>query len=218
MKRILPVLLSLLCVFPLSAAVEVETAGGLSYNRTADTRPKLFFDASASFSDWTVYLDYKALNTVSGGVEFHHDSALFSHQADFFSRYVFPDGGFSGLSYCLILNLHAGAAFFNLGGGIQGALEYSPYSNCALFILSPQFTLRAGYSGGSVTAFIFLENNYRAEREWNAKTSLGLNLSYSLSAASSVILAVSVTSCEVLMDPYRILYSSRIRMGYRSVL
>ena len=205
-------------MFPLAASVSVEGATGVSYNMTMDGSPKVFGDLTVAYDDWSLYTEYKYKNSITADIQYHSTEGILNHQANVFSRWILKEGGFTAASYMLILNLGVKGFYFNLGLGVEGAVSYSPYSKEPLFILSPQARVKLGYENNLFGVCIFLEDNYRSEKEWNAKTSLGLDFSFSLSDRDSLLLTVSATSCEVLMDPYRILYSSRVRTGYRRVL
>ena len=218
MKKTILILLALLSLMPLAAAVSVEGATGLSYNMTSDGSPKVFGDLTVTYDDWSLYTEYKYRNTFTADIQYRNTKGILNHQANVFSRWIVKEGGFTAASYMLILNLGVKGFYFNLGLGLEGAVSYSPYSTEPLFILSPQARVRLGYRGDIFGVCLFLEDNYRSEKEWNAKTSAGVDFSFSLSEKDTVLLTVSATSCEVLMDPYRILYSSRIRAGYRRVL
>ncbi len=218
MKKTILILLALAAMLPLSASVSIEGATGLSYNMTYDSSPMMFGDMTVTYDDWSIYMEYRYRSTFTADIQYKNTKGILNHQANVFSRWILSEGGFTAAGYMLILNLGVKGFYFNLGLGTEGALSYSPYSKEPLFILSPQARVRLGYRSDIFGVCIFLENNYRSEKEWNAKTSLGLDFSFFLSSEDTLLLTVSATSCEVLMDPYRILYSSRVRAGWRRVL
>lgn len=217
MKRRLLVFLFILVSFSLSASIMVE--GGLGLSRTmTEGNELLFADTSVYIDDFSFYAQYKVGNKLTGSITYLNEDGILNHQVDLFSHYVLTEGGYTGISYSLILSLKLYGFYFKLGGGAQGALSYSEYTKEPLFILSPQFRIRGGYKAEWGNISLFLENNYRYEREWNAKTSCGLDFEYYVTDKDTLMLDYSLTSCEVLMDPFRVLYATRMRVGYRRMI
>lgn len=217
MKKTTLFVLLVLVAFTLNASMSVEAGIGSS-NICTDEEDALFFDAGFDLDAWTFYIGWRGDDNLSASATWAGSTGIITHQGDLFSRFVFGYGGFTGISYMGILNLNYSGFYFNLGGGAEGALSYSLYTKTPLFILSPQYRIRLGYRGDYYHVSLFLENNYRYEREWNAKSSAGIDLEFALSSSDFLTLDLSFTSAEVLMDPYRVLYAYRMRAGYRRVL
>lgn len=213
MKRLLLILLLMMMTLSLFA-VKVEGGVGLSQTMT-EKKGLVFADASLYQDDFSFYGSYKAGNKIYACVTYLNEDGFINHQADIFSHFVISEGGYSAISYSMILSFKLAGFYFKLGGGAEGALSYSLYTKEPLFILSPQFRIRGGYRASWGDISLFFENNYRYEREWNAKTSVGVDLEYNVTEKDTLILDYSLTSAEVLMDPYRVLYATRMRVAYR---
>ena len=218
MKKTLLVLLLLLAAVSLYSAQSIEVGSGAAYNNTQDNFPKPFLDVTYTLDRFSFYLDYKYDRTVTGYVQYNYDEGIWNHQVDLTSRFVFTEGGYSSLSYMFIVNLEKWGLFLNVGLGAAANLSYSLYTREPLFMLTKLMRLRLGYRGERFSICLFLENNYRYEREWNPKEALGLSFAYNITDVDTVTFDVAVTSCEMLIDPYRIFYSGRARAGYRRAL
>lgn len=218
MKKALIIMLIMLTAVSLYAARSIEVGSGAAYNNTMDSFVKPFLDVTYTSGRFSYYLDWKYEGNLTGYVQYNYDEGIWNHQADITTRYIFGEGGYTALSYMFIVNLEKSGFFLNIGLGAAATLSFSEYSVEPLFMLCKLMRLRTGYSGGKVSAYLFLENNYRHEREWNPKEALGIALSYSITDLDTLTLDVAATSCEMLIDPYRIFYSGRARVGYRRVL
>lgn len=218
MKKALLIMLLMLSAVSLYSARSIEVGTGAAYNNTMDSLPRPFLDVTYTLDRFSFYLDWKGDKTLTGYAQYNYDKGIWNHQADITTRYIFGDGGYSALSYMFIVNLAKSGFFLNIGLGASATLSYSQYCVEPLFMLCKLMRLRAGYSGEKFSAYLFLENNYRHEREWNPKEALGIALSYNITAFDTITLDAAATSCEMLIDPYRIFYSGRVRAGYRRVL
>ncbi len=193
--------------------------GGLGLSGTMnEKKDHLFVDGAVSYDDFSLYLAYKGGGKLNATAEYYNKKGILNHQLDLFTGYVFSEGGYTALSYLMRLNFKIYGFYFDIGGGAEGALSYSEYTKLPLFILSPQFSIRLGYRNTLFDLALFLENNYRYEKEWNAKTSYGIDTVFNLTPKDSVLVSISFTHAEVLMDNYRVLYASRIRAGYRRII
>lgn len=217
MKKTALFVLLVLVAFSLNASMSVEVGTGVS-NICTDEEDALFFDGEFDFDAWTFYLNWRGKDNLFTSASWTGSTGIINHQGDLFSRFIFGQGGFTGISYMAVLNLSIKGFYFNLGAGAEGALSYSLYTKTPLFILSPQYRVRLGYCGDYYHISLFLENNYRYEREWNAKSSAGVDVEFALTSSDFLTLDLSFTSAEVLMDPYRVLYAYRMRAGYRRII
>ncbi len=218
MKKPFLIFLFLLAALSLYSSRSIEVGTGGAYNNTQDRFVKPFADVTYTLDRFSFYLDYKYGKTVTGYAQYNCDEGIWNHQVDLTTRYIFTEGGYSSLGYMFIVNLEKWGLFLNVGLGASANLSYSQYSREPLFMITKLMRLRLGYRGARFSAYLFLENNYRFEREWNPKEALGLSLGYNITDVDTVTLDVAVTSCEMLIDPYRIFYSGRARVGYRRVL
>ncbi len=217
MKKLMTITIMAIIPFMLFSSLMIEAGTGVSNN--VNEKPyRLFGDMTIYIDDFSFYVNYKDKGKLNGYVEYYNRNGIINHQCDIFTQYIFTEGGYSALSYMMMVNLSWKRSYFTLGAGAEGAVLYSEYTETPLFILSPQFRLRLGYKGESANLAIFLENNYRFEKDWNAKTSYGFECDYFLSPRDILSLSLSFTSCEVLMDNFRVLYAMRMRMGYRRAL
>lgn len=217
MKKLILIIVMALLPFMLFSSMMIEAGGGVSSN--VNEKPyALYGDMTLYLDDFSFYVNYKNKGKINGYVEYFNKDGIINHQLDVFTQYIFTEGGYSALSYMMILNLTFGGYYFNLGGGGEGAVSYSEYTKTPLFILSPQFRIRAGYKGDIFSCALFLENNYRFEKDWNAKTSYGAEMDFFVTPRDTVSLSLSFTSAEVLMDNFRVLYATRMRMAYRRAL
>lgn len=198
-------------------ALSIEAGTGLSGTMN-EKKDHLFFDAGVSYKDLSFYLNYKDGGKVNATAEYYNKKGILNHQLDLFTGYVFSEGGYTALSYLMRLNFKIYGFYIDVGGGAEGAVSYSEYTKVPLFILSPQFSIRLGYRNTLFDLALFLENNYRYEKEWNAKTSYGVDTVFNLTQKDSVLVSISFTHAEVLMDNYRVLYASRLRAGYRRII
>lgn len=218
MKKALIIMLLMLTALSLYSSRSIEVGSGAAYNNTMDSFVKPFLDVTYTLDRFSFYLDWKYDRTLTGYVQYNYDEGIWNHQADITTRYIFGEGGYSALSYMFIVNLSKSGFFLNIGLGAAATLSFSQYTVEPLFMLCKLMRLRTGYSGERFSAYLFLENNYRHEREWNPKEALGIALAYNITDVDTVTLDVAATSCEMLIDPYRIFYSGRARVGYRRVL
>ncbi len=218
MKKPFLIFLFLLAALSLYSSRSIEVGTGGAYNNTQDRFVKPFADVTYTLDRFSFYLDYKYGKTVTGYAQYNCDEGIWNHQVDLTTRYIFTEGGYSSLGYMFIVNLEKWGLFLNVGLGASANLSYSQYSREPLFMITKLMRLRLGYRGDRFRACLFLESNYRFEREWNPKAALGLSLEYDITDIDAVTFDAAVTSCEILMDPYRIFYSGRARVGYRRVL
>lgn len=214
MKKI--VLLIILFSFTLLPvfSMNLEAGAGLSEIRT-EKYGALFLDAGYSIDDFSFYLNWRSKDNLYASATYCNNDGIINHQVDIFSRYIISSGGFTGISYMFIVDLSLRGFYLDLGLGAEGALSYSKYTGEPLFILSPQYRIRGGYTGDVFAISLFLENNYIYEREWNAKSSFGTDLEFNITEYDSITLNLSFSLAEVMMDPYSVLYAYRMRAGYR---